>query len=293
MRVLCLSFPRMSIHLARRQRPELSERPLIMVAGAGDAALVAGTSTEAAARGVVVGMTPAQARVRCPQAAFLPDNASVCLDELESMAAILRRRATSTVAIVSREELLLDISTLSREHDGDELRAAGRIAAFGRMWSGLPVRAGVASSRAAAREAAHCARVAPVVMAPALAWNEAAIGGESDGPLAAEVSIPLGTSPLAVRARLGRACTQLQCILDASGQNFRTVELRTAETGGESCVSRRIPEPSADLAVALGAVEGELSDVRLAGATWLRLELGGLCPDVRVAPSVVALRAAG
>ena len=291
MRFLCLSFPRLSIHLALRQHPELAARPLIMVAGSGDAALVAGMSTEAATRGVVTGMTPRQAKMRCPQARFLPDNAGPCLDELESIASILRRRATITVAIASREELLLDISAPSKGDDGDELRTAERIAGFARMWSGLPVRAGVASSRSAAREAARCARNAPVVMTPVLAWDEAGIGGVSDGPLAAEVFFPLGTSPLAARARLERASRQLQAILDASGLNYRGVELQLSRADGEPRVSRRMPEPSGDLNAALALVAAELSDDRLAGVTGIRLELAALCPDVRVEPAV-ALRAA-
>jgi hypothetical protein len=51
MRVLCLLFPRLSIQLALQQRPGLAGRPVALIAGAGDSALVSAASTEAAARG--------------------------------------------------------------------------------------------------------------------------------------------------------------------------------------------------------------------------------------------------
>ncbi len=288
MRILCLLFPRLSVQLALQQRPDLAGRPIATIAGSGDMALVSAVSTEAAARGVVAGMTPVQARPRCPGATFLPDNAGACLDELERIASIVRTRATGIVAIVSREELLIELDSLPAHLGADEAEVASRLAGLVRMWSGLGVRAGVASSRAGAREAARGARLGPVIRPPVLAWGEPPLQASSTGPLAAEVLIPQGTSPLAARARLLRATQQLQALLDGAGQSYRELRVVVRNESGVDTHLRRLIEPTSDVQEALTAASPALVDEALAAATSVRLEIGRLGPDVRVEPATAA-----
>ncbi|MEX0782501.1 MAG: hypothetical protein WD557_07615 [Dehalococcoidia bacterium] len=288
MRVLCLFFPRLSIQLALQQRPDLAGRALAMIAGSGDEALVSAASTEASARGAIAGLTPGRARSRCPGAAFLPDNAGACLDELERIASIIRTRATGIVAIVSREELLVDLDSLPAHVGSDDFEAATRLSALVRMWTGLNVRAGVANSRAEARAAARGARLAPAVRPPVLAWGEPPLQASSTGPLAVEVLIPLGTSPLAARARLLRATHQLQALLDGAAQSYREVRVAIRGEDGAESHFRRLIEPTSDVQRALLAAALVLGDQSLASASSVRLELGRLGPDIRVAPATAA-----
>ncbi len=288
MRILCLLFPRLSIQLVRLQRPDLDGRPIAMIANSGDPALISAVSSEAVARGVVAGMTPAQARVRCPEAAFLPDNAGACLDELERIASIVRTRATGIVAIASREELLIDIDSLPAHLGVDDGEVAARLAALVRMWSGLGVRAGVASTRLGAREAARGARLGPAIRPPVLAWGEPPLQASSTGPLAAEVLIPLGTSPLAARARLHRATQQLQALLEGAERSYREVRLVITSERGADTLLRRVIEPTSDVQAALTAAAPALTDEALAAAASVRLELARLGPDVRVEPAAAA-----
>jgi hypothetical protein len=288
MRVLCLFFPRLSIQLALQQRPELAGKAIATIAGVGDDALVSAASTEATARGVVAGLTPAQARSRCPNAVFLPDNAGACLDELERIASIIRTRATGIVAIASRDELLVDVDSLPKHLGSDDAEAAARLTGLVRMWTGLSVRAGVASSRAEAIEAARGARLAPAIRPPVLAWGEPPLQASSAGPLAVEVLVPLGTSPLAARARLLRAAHLLQVLLDGAEQSYREVRATVHDESGEARHLRKLIEPASDVQHALHAALPILSDESIATAVSIRLELGRLGPDVRVAPATAA-----
>jgi hypothetical protein len=288
MRVLCLFFPRLSIQLALQQRPELAGKAIATIAGVGDGALVSAASTEATARGVVAGLTPAQARSRCPNAVFLPDNAGACLDELERIASIIRTRATGIVAIASRDELLVDVDSLPKHLGSDDAEAAARLTGLVRMWTGLSVRAGVASSRAEAIEAARGARLAPAIRPPVLAWGEPPLQASSAGPLAVEVLVPLGTSPLAARARLLRAAHLLQVLLDGAEQSYREVRATVHDESGEAQHLRKLIEPASDVQHALQAALPILSDESIATAVSIRLELGRLGPDVRVAPATAA-----
>jgi hypothetical protein len=288
MRVLCMLFPRLSIQLARLQRPDLDMRPIVTIAGSGDESLISAVSTEASGRGVVVGMTPAQARARCHGATFLPDNAGACLDELERIASIVRTRATGIVVIASREELLVDMDTLPAHLGASEAEVAVRLSGLVRMWSGLSVRAGVASTQLAAREAARGARLGPAVCRPVLAWGEPPLQASSTGPLAVEVLIPLGTSPLAARARLQRTSQQLQALLDGRSQSYREVRLVIRDGRGDESRFRKVMEPAHDVQLALTAAAPALADEALTAAATIRLELDRLRPDVRVQPATAS-----
>jgi hypothetical protein len=233
-------------------------------------------------------MTPVQARARCSGATFLPDNAGACLDELERITSILRTRATGIVAIVSRDELLVDVDSLPTHLGANDAEAAARLVAIVRMWTGLSVRAGVASTRAGAREAARGARLAPVIRPPVLAWGEPLLQASSTGPLAAEVLVPLGTSPLAARARLLRAAGQLQALLEGAAQSYREVRVVVRDESNAETRLRKLIEPASDVQPALTAAAPALDDRALATAASIRLELDRLGPDVRVFPATAA-----
>ena len=62
MQVTCLYFPRLALELAWHKRPALRSRPVVLIDGAGDTALVTARSPEAADCGVLAGMQAGQAR---------------------------------------------------------------------------------------------------------------------------------------------------------------------------------------------------------------------------------------
>lgn len=288
MRVLCLLFPRLGAQLALRARPALRDRGLVLLQGHGDDALVAGVTCEAAARGLLPGMTAAEARRRCPGAAFIADNAADCLDELERVAAILRTRATSLVAPGGRDHLFLDISKLANG-ERDEARLGQRLAGVAGAWSGCDVRAGVASSRREALEAAMTARRGAVVCPPAPA-TEAAVAPFRAEPITVAATFPGGANELALRARTARLLRQLDLVLEARGQSYRTARIAMETERGEREVRVRPAAPAHDasrLEREVAAALGGDADRVFA----LRVELGGLGPAVHVAPCAASAAA--
>lgn len=285
MRVLCLLFPRLGVQLALRVRPALRDRGLVLLQGHGDDALVAGVTCDGAARGLLRGMTAAEARRRCPGAAFIADNAADCLDELERVAAILRTRATPLVAPGGRDHLFLDISKLANG-ERDEARLAQRLAGVAGAWSGCDVRAGVASSRREALEAAMTARRGAVVCPPMPA-TEPAIAPFRAETLSADVTFPGGANELAVRARAARLLRQLDVMLEARGQSYRSARVIVVTERGEREVRVRPPSPAHDAS----RLERQVIDAQGGDGSRVfsvHVELGGLGPSVRVTPSAAS-----
>ena len=281
MRILCLYFPRIAVALAVRRRPELEGRPVAIVAGAGNDAGVIAVSASASAGGVVPGATAGEARRRCPNASFLPDNAGECLDELERAASMIRVRATPLVAIGGRDHLFVDLSGVCGLYAG-ESTAARRLGGLAQSWTGLPVRAGIASSRAAALSAARGARFHPMVD-DATAGDEAPVGAFRDEPLGAEATFGAPLEEAEARARLVRMLARLQTVLDGRGQGFREARLWLVGGGGAYAVRERMAGPCYDTSGVAALVAGRLPGEAFSGATHLRVELARLCPDVRLA----------
>ena len=206
MRVLALWLPRLPIHLALRNRPSLNGRPLVLLQGHGDEAVATTMSCEAARMGVLPGMSGGNARGRCPGAVFLADNAGACMDELERIAAIIRNRATTRVAMGGRDHLFVAVEDRGGR---DETAFARRVAGLVEAWAGHEVRVGVADTREAAVEAAHAARRAPAIVP--------SVGGATEGdvisPFGAEreltgaVRIPAGAAALR-HARRSSGCSR-------------------------------------------------------------------------------------
>lgn len=86
MSVLYCTIPHFAAALARRDRPELSDRPLVLV---GPEKRVFGTSAGAAAYGVRSGMTARAAEVHCPEARLLEADLVGCRAEAEALCQVL------------------------------------------------------------------------------------------------------------------------------------------------------------------------------------------------------------
>lgn len=282
MRVLCLLFPRLAVQLALRHRPELKGRTLVFLQGHGEDALVAAATCDASARGLLVGMTAAEARHRVPRARFLPDNAGDCLDELERLADIIRRRATPLVEIAGREHLFIDITGLVSSGQA-EAAVAAALARIATSFTGCTARTGVASTRAEALEAARASRVS-VGLVPASGANEPPIAPHRREAIAAEAT---ADSELRLRARLSRALRHLDVVLDSRDASFREAKLLLSGPDGEHEISFRLRTPASTTAPLAAAIEE--APAMLAGATGARIELSRLGPCVQIRPCVASL----
>jgi impB/mucB/samB family len=286
MRVLCLTFPRLGIQVARRRDDALASRPLVVLSGEGDSALVSAASTEAAACGVTVGMLASVARGRCPAASFLADNAGECLDVLEQAASILRLRATPSVAAAGREHLFIDLTGMESRFASEAL-AASRLSSIVSAWTGYDVRAGVAPTGQAALAAARTARRFPVIV------RESADDGAGNEPIVATAAAMSGAfawdlapRPMEVRARIVRLLNGLQSVLEARHESFRELVLDLHHASGAAATVRlQSPRPLHRSAEAIQLFGGELPDEVLDGVSGIRISLGRLGPDVRVEPA--------
>jgi nucleotidyltransferase/DNA polymerase involved in DNA repair len=86
--VLYCLVPHFVAGLARRERPELEGRPLVLVRAEGR---VLGVSAEAAVCGVAAGMTAHEAEVRCPEARLLAADVAHCRAEAEVLWQLLEQ----------------------------------------------------------------------------------------------------------------------------------------------------------------------------------------------------------
>jgi len=299
MRLLCLFFPRLSLQVSLRDRPHLQDRPVVLLSGSGDEALVAAASPAASSRYVIAGMSAGQAHQRCPSAMFLPDNAGDCLEALERVGSMLRLRATPLVALGGRDHLFIDLEGLS----GGETAIAANLAALVRAWTGFEVRAGVAATRAGALEAARPARGLPVVLPSGRQAAEAPLEPFGERELSASMDLPADCADLVVRAALTRLLAGLQPLLDGRGESFRTARLEMDSEDGTRVLTARCAQPLHRAADALDLLLPRGEFVDLGNCRRIRVTLGRLGPDVRVRPCAahrrepvsrrVPLRAAG
>lgn len=280
MRLLCLVFPRLGIQLARREDPALAGRPTALLAGDGEAALVALASVEATAAGIETGMTAAQARDRCPAVTVARDNAGECLDELERIASILRARATTDVAIVSRDAVLVSLAGLE-DRFADEMAAATALARLARSWTGLDVRAGAAGTVEGAIAAARTARRFPV-SCPSSGPGQAL--PMLSGSIAGSVSWGVGASVGEAGARLEKLLAKLETAVEVQGLSFREVTMEVTRPSGS--LAYRLPSgmPLHRAAEARELILARLGAGALSGTTGIEVALGRMGPSVRVEP---------
>lgn len=88
MSILYCAIPHFAAALARRDDPGLERRPLVLI---DPESRVLGTSAEAAACGVVAGLTARDAEVRCPEAYLLDADVARCRKEFEILLQLLER----------------------------------------------------------------------------------------------------------------------------------------------------------------------------------------------------------
>jgi hypothetical protein len=279
MRTLVLHFPRLGIQLLREARADLFEKPLALVNGEADAALLSTVSCEATRDGVEPGMTPAQARQRCPGLAFEPDNARQCLERLEAIASILKTRSTTSVAIVSRNALAVSLAGMQSQF-ADEGAAANALLAVAKGWSGLDVRAAVGPTVAEATNAARTARRFAVIL-PGEPTNERLPRYD---PLAAQHTFETPAGSGLARAKLHRMAAALQALSPEDSRSYRLVTLEVVRGAYRTRYHARPHQPLHRASEALELVLGKANDGDLEGATALRLELSAAGPAVTVEP---------
>jgi len=280
MRLLALVSPRLGIQLARRADSTISGRPIALLSGEGETALVALPSVESTAGGVETGMTIAQARERVPALVTLPDNAGDCLDGLEDLASILRTNATPNVAIVSRDTILLSLEGLEDRFDG-ESGAANALVRFARMWSGLDIRAGVAGTVEGAIQAARTARRFPVIC-PDTADAEP-LPRTADA-LAARAAFSAPQPASAVETRLARALATLETAMEAVPASYREVRFELTTSGRVNRWTLRAPQPVHTAAEAFDLVRTRIPADAFEGGSAFAITLRKPGPDTRVNP---------
>ncbi len=124
MSVLYCTIPHFAAALARRDHPEETGKPLVLV---GPEERVFGVSAEAAACGVVVGMTARMAQVRCPEARLLDADLARCRAEREVLLEVLEE-TSSEVEPHDWGAAYVDLGELVRGHAdaADFCREVGR-----------------------------------------------------------------------------------------------------------------------------------------------------------------------
>lgn len=275
-----LTFPRLPIQLARKAEPALAGRALALYQGEGDRALLSAVSVEATADGVEPGMTSLQARQRCPAIELAPEQPARALAALEAVVEIIRTRATTNVAIVSRNEIAVALQGFDDRFAG-EGAAATSLLGLVRSWSGLDVRCAVASSIAEASCAARTARRFPVLCAATDAVGERLPSFE---PLSATFSWAAPVSGEIADSRIGRLVGSLDLAAESYRQSYREVRLDVEYGPYRRCFALRPDVPVHTAAEALALIRGRVPVSELNGATSVRITLSRPGPDVRVEP---------
>jgi nucleotidyltransferase/DNA polymerase involved in DNA repair len=114
MSILYCAIPHFAAALARRDDPGLAERPLVLI---GPEKRVLGVSAEAAACGVVAGLTARAAEVRCPEARLLDADVAHCRGEFETLLQLLEQTSPQ-VEPHGWGAAYVDVGDLAREHTG-------------------------------------------------------------------------------------------------------------------------------------------------------------------------------
>lgn len=283
MRLLALAFPRLAVQIARLRAPELAGRPLVVISGEGEDALVAAASPEASAAGIERGMLVAAARSRCPSLLTASANAGDCLEILEQAASILRSRATPNVAIAGSHHLLVDLAGLDSRF-ADEEAAAVSLAVLVRSWTRLDVRAGVAGTREAALAAARTARRLPVVE-PLESSDPERLVVTRDPEITASFEFAAPASAVDCRARIARSLARLETMLAGRDESFRALTLTvTGSVGDAATLQLSSHEPLHSAAEAMELLAPHLATSLLDGVVRLELALRRLGPSMRVEP---------
>lgn len=280
MRVLSLFFPRLGVQLVRSANPSLAGRPLGLLVGEGDGALLSTVSVEATSHGVEAGMTALQARQRCPGITFERDNARECLEQLEAVSAILRTRTTSSVAIVSRNSVAIALAGMDARFAGEEA-AAVAISALVRSWSSFDVRAGIASTIEQAECAARRARRYPIIQ-PDEGVSQFELPRYE--PLTGRFSWEMPATSAEAATRLNRLLGTMQPLIEAANLSFRSIRIEIERGSYRSALVIKSNQPLHRASEAIDLVRGRLAEMELDGVTALRVAVESVGPSVVVEP---------
>ena len=153
MDMICLYFPRLGVDLARRKRPHLIGRPVVLISGHGEDAPVTSRSAEAGQLGVLPGMTAGEARRAAPSAAFLPDNPVDREAELERVATLAGALGAPMFGLDNDLDRLF-IPCRSAASQSEAIlgeRLAGVVASAARIGAGASAPAAFEAARASRR----------------------------------------------------------------------------------------------------------------------------------------------
>jgi len=180
-----LYFPRLGVDLARRKRPNLAGRPIVLIDGHGEDARVTARSAEAGVLGVLPAMSAGEARRAAPSAAFLPDNAADREAELERVATIVGALGAPMFGLADHlDRLFIPCASAAAESEGILAeRLAGVVLSNARVGTGR-----------SAHDAFDSARVSRRLVMPA-PFPQAADGPPARGRSVASVSSILRLQP--------------------------------------------------------------------------------------------------
>jgi DNA polymerase IV len=151
--ILLIDMDAFFASVEQARRPELRGRPVIVGGRAESRGVVSTASYEARACGVRTAMPMAQARRRCPQAAFLPVDMAAYVEAQGKLLALFSR-FTDLVEPVSIDEAFLDV-TGSRRLFGSPQEIAARIQQLAREELGLSCSIGIGPTKLLAKLAAE------------------------------------------------------------------------------------------------------------------------------------------
>ncbi|MCU1231841.1 MAG: polymerase [Acidobacteria bacterium] len=161
-RLACFHVPLFLLAARLRSEPELVDDAVVIVEGNGTAAHVVAATRRARRKGIVGGMSLAQARSLLPKLIARGRDAEC---ERTAQEALLEAAETFSPRVEDAGEgiVYLDISGMERHFDREEELAKAAIRAIDAI--GLPGRVGIAGSKLAARVAAELPK-SPVVVPP-------------------------------------------------------------------------------------------------------------------------------
>jgi len=164
-RIACLVLPLFPLAARLRSEPELLREALVVVAGNGNAARVVNATRAARAAGVRPGLTLPQARALCPKLVARPRDGE-CERAAQEALLEVAEGFSPRVEDAGEGVAYLDVDGSEHHYPGPspELEL-GRSLMRAAEGAGLPARAGIASSKLAARVAAG--QPEPPVVVPA------------------------------------------------------------------------------------------------------------------------------
>ncbi|MCZ2111437.1 MAG: hypothetical protein LC118_18045 [Dehalococcoidia bacterium] len=138
MNVACLLVPNFLVALTRRDRPELTRRPIVIGGSPEEHARVTACSDEAAVKGVNVGATLRRALALCPSAVFFPLQESLVAAEAARILDLLQLYSPALESIAPGH-VHFDVDGLARMTGVDEQTYLDDLHEAAHLATGLPI----------------------------------------------------------------------------------------------------------------------------------------------------------